>query len=112
MKIKKTRPGAWKTGPDPELHRRYLQWLQQKNQAQFRKELWDLPFETWMEIWGDRIELRGRQCGQLSMIRKNYREAWHRDNVILVTREEQSAIQVMVTKDKKLRKLQLEPNDK
>ena len=112
MKTYKPRPNAWKTGPDPETHKRYLQWLQQKNQAQFRKEIWQLPFDQWMTIWGDLIEQRGRQRGQLSMIRRNYLAPWTPDNVIIVSREEQSAIQVMITRDKRLRKLQLETDDK
>lgn len=109
MKEKKTRPCAWKSGPDPELHRRYLQWLQQRNQAQWRGEEWDLSFEAWLQVWGDDIHLRGRKRGQLSLIRRNYLEPWHQDNVVKVTREEQSAIQAMIKMDKKRR---LEPEGK
>lgn len=99
----KPRPRAWKSGPDPERHQRYLQWLQQKNQAQYRGEQWQLLFEQWLEIWGDCIDQRGRRRGDLSMIRKNYLEPWHTDNVLLVTRREQSEIQTQVTRDKRRR---------
>ena len=63
-----TRPHVWVSGPDPERHRRYLQWLQQRNQAQFRGEGWDFAFDDWLNLWGDQIHLRGRQKGSMTMV--------------------------------------------
>ena len=100
---KSIRPYMWKSGPDPELHLRYKQWLQQKNQAQYRGEDWQLSFQDWLTVWGTDIKNRGRHKGQLSMIRRNYLLPWTKDNAIIVTREEQSVIQHMVTKDKRRR---------
>ena len=81
------RPHLWVTGPDPVLHKKYLVWLQQKNQAQFRQEGWHIPFDVWCEIWGDQWDLRGRERGHLCMTRKDWAAPWTQDNVIIVTRE-------------------------
>lgn len=81
------RPHLWVTGPDPVLHKKYLVWLQQKNQAQFRGEGWHLDFAVWCEIWGDGWDLRGRERGHLCMTRRDWAAPWTPDNVIIVTRE-------------------------
>lgn len=103
-RYKSTRPHTWIIGPDPVEHDYYNKWLQQRNQAQWRGEDWQLPFEDWRRIWGTDIVNRGRLKGQLSMIRRDYRQPWTPDNVILVTREEQAVIQHLVTEDKRRRK--------
>lgn len=87
------RPHVWVSGPDPERHKRYLQWLQQKNQAQFRNEGWDFPFDDWLELWGDLIHYRGRKQGSMTMVRIDYTKPWHRDNARIVDRMEHSRVQ-------------------
>lgn len=82
------KPQVWKTGPDPVLHKQYLTWLQQKNQANFRKEHWDLPFEVWLDMWRPYWHLRGRGSGEYCMTRTNLDGAWTQDNVEIVTRKE------------------------
>lgn len=82
------RPHVWKSGPDPIEHKKYLNWIQQKNQAQFRKEPWELTFETWKEIWGDDYQYKGRASQDLCMTRRDDQGAWTRDNVEIVTRRE------------------------
>lgn len=82
----KQMPHVWVSGPDPERHRRYLQWLQQKNQAQFRKEGWDFSFDDWLELWGDQIHLRGREKGSMTMVRRDYSLPWSKDNACIVDR--------------------------
>jgi len=79
-------PNAWKSGPDPERHRRYLQWLQQKNQAQFRDEGWDLEFDDWLALWGTNIQYRGRQKGSMTMVRIDYEKPWSKTNACIVDR--------------------------
>lgn len=81
-------PHKWASGPDPELHRRYKIWAQQKNQAQWRGESWDLAFEDWVEIWGDDFDRKGRGLGSLCMTRRDLELPWTRDNVIIITREQ------------------------
>jgi len=80
------RPHIWLTGPDPVRHKRYFIWLQQKNQAQFREEGWDLSFDRWLEIWGDKIEKRGRTRDSYCMTRKDPFKPWTEDNVQVIER--------------------------
>jgi len=40
------RPRVWKSGPDPTRHQQFRVWGQQKNQAQWREEGWDIAFDT------------------------------------------------------------------
>jgi hypothetical protein len=81
-------PHLWKTGPDPERHRRYDIWLQQRNQAEWRGEEWDLSFEQWLVLWEPDWHLRGRERGCKCMTRINWDEAWSADNVEIITREQ------------------------
>lgn len=82
------RPHVWKSGPDPVEHKKYLNWLQQKNQAQYRREGWQLSFEVWKEIWGDNFHNKGRASGNFCMTRRDDQAAWTRDNVEILTRRE------------------------
>lgn len=87
------RPHVWISGPDPVRHKKYRVWIQQKNQAQFRQEGWSIPFEEWLEIWGDDWEHRGREKGTLCMTRSDWSLPWTRDNVRIVPREEHARMQ-------------------
>lgn len=79
-------PHVWKSGPDPLRHEQYQKWLQQRNQAQWRGEEWELTFEQWLAAWGDNYHLRGRETGQYSMTRINRTLGWSHDNVMLIER--------------------------
>jgi len=82
------RPHCWKSGPDPIEHKKYLNWLQQKTQANFRKEKWEVDFETWKDIWGEDWHNKGRASDNLRMTRIDDRGAWCRDNIEILTRKE------------------------
>lgn len=84
-------PDRWASGPDPELHRRYKVWIQQKNQAQYRGEAWDLPFLTWVDIWGLDFDKKGKTRDCLCMTRIDLDQPWHKDNVKIITRAEHFA---------------------
>ena len=90
------RPHVWRSGPDPERHKRYLQWLQQRNQAQFRGEPWELEFDDWLDIWGDLIQYRGRERGTMTMVRIDYTLPWSATNARIVDRIEHSRVQKQV----------------
>ena len=87
------RPQVWITGPDPVTHKKYRVWIQQKNQAQYRQEGWAIPFEEWMEIWGDQWANRGREKGTVCMTRLDWSLPWTPDNVRIVPREEHARLQ-------------------
>lgn len=89
------RPNAWVTGPDPEEHKKYRVYIQQKNQAQFREEGWTLTFDEWKQIWADSGEWdnRGRQKGCYCMTRQDWGLPWTTDNTIIVSREVHARMQ-------------------
>jgi len=82
------RPHTWKSGPDPIEHKKYLNWLQQRNQAKFRGESWQLDFETWKDIWGGDWHNKGRAADNYCMTRRDDQGPWTADNVEIVTRRE------------------------
>lgn len=81
-------PDRWVSGPDYDTHLKYRQWLQQKNQAQWRNETWNLTFDEWCQSWGDLYEERGRAPNQYCMSRDDLDGPWTVDNVIVITRKE------------------------
>lgn len=89
------RPDKWVTGPDPEEHRRYRVFIQQRNQAQWRGEGWTMSFEAWKQIWDQSGQWynRGRQRGCYCMTRRDVREPWTVDNVYVITREQHAVKQ-------------------
>lgn len=105
-------PNRWVSGPDPVKHKKYLIWLQQKNQANFRGEIWLLDFEDWLRLWADNWDKRGRKRDHFCMTRTDYEGAWALGNVEVITRAEhvirQKAymIQNGLTKGYKKRRLQ------
>ena len=89
----KKRPHLWVTGPDPVLHKKYLVWLQQRNQALWREESWHIDFSDWCAIWGDLWLVRGRERGHYCMSRKDWGLPWTVDNVHVITREAHARLQ-------------------
>jgi len=82
------RPHVWKSGTDPQRHEQYTQWLRQRAQANYRKEVWDLSFDDFVEIWGQDWCHRGRASEDLCMTRDDYDQPWHKTNVDIVPRHE------------------------
>lgn len=104
MPVQGPKPNRWVSGPDPERHKRYLQWLQQRNQAQYRGEQWTLEFDDWLAIWGTNIQYRGRQKGSMTMVRIDYTQPWSKTNARIVDRLEHARVQNAVTQLKRKNK--------
>lgn len=83
-----SRPHVWKSGPNPDQHRRYLAFVQQRNQARWRGEVWQLTFEQWLALWGDRFDRRGRRTWDLCLTRRDYHQPWTLDNAEVITRQQ------------------------
>jgi hypothetical protein len=84
------KPNMWKSGPDPLVHRKYLPFLQARSQANFRKEVWQLTWEQWLELWPDVLwEQRGRSSESLALTRIDNTQAWCMKNCRVITRKEQ-----------------------
>jgi len=82
------RPGAWRSGPDPYRHSQYRAYMQQRNQAQFRGEDWQLTFEEWLNLWGQDFDRRGRRGDNLCLTRWDLEDSWTVTNCILMSRRD------------------------
>lgn len=82
----KPRPHIWITGPDELRHKQYFIWLQQRNQARWRREEWNLDFDDWLIAWEDKWPKRGRTKGSYCMTRRDPFKPWDKDNVYTVER--------------------------
>ena len=89
------RPHVWITGPDPEEHKRYRVFIQQKNQANYREEGWNIDFEAWKQLWADSEQWlnRGREKGCYCMTRRDWSLPWTVANAQIVTREVHAKMQ-------------------
>ena len=87
------RPQVWLSGPDETRHQQHVAWRQQKNQAQYRGEIWELAFEDWILLWGDKWHLRGRTVNCYCMTRQDWELPWTRANAHVITREEHARMQ-------------------
>jgi hypothetical protein len=93
------RPQAWKSGPDPEEHKKYRVFIQQKNQAQWREEPWQITFEEWKQLWDESGQWhnRGRERSCYCMTRRDVMEPWTKHNAVVISREEHSRKQSALT---------------
>jgi hypothetical protein len=83
---RKTDPNKWISGPDPIEHDKYYAWQKHRAQARFRGEEHYLTWEEWQQLWPTDLFLqRGRTRGCYSLIRLDPYEAWHINNVEVVT---------------------------
>lgn len=75
-------PNIWISGPDEQEHRYHRKFVQQRNQAQWRKEKWEMSWEEWRhDVWGDEIKYRGRSDGGYYLSRIDDSKPWRKDNV-------------------------------
>jgi hypothetical protein len=81
-------PHTWVSGPDPVRHEQHRVWTQQRNQALWRKEEWNLDFETWIIMWGELWYNRGRGREDYCMTRLDHDLPWDKDNAVVVTRKQ------------------------
>ena len=81
-------PKRWITGPDPTIHHMYVNYGWIRTSARLRGETWDLPFETFKEMWLPLWHQRGREATSLCMARKDMEGPWTRDNLEIITRRE------------------------
>jgi hypothetical protein len=79
---------VWITGTDPYRREKYYAFLQHRNQANFRKEEYELTFDDWEVLWSDSdLAKRGRSSTSLSLFRIDRKEAWSITNVDILQRK-------------------------
>lgn len=89
------RPAAWKTyekyGACLKTHKMYRCYSQQKNQAQWRGEVWEISFDDYRTAWWDKWENRGRKAHNYVMFRLDITEPWTMDNTTIISKSSQQA---------------------
>lgn len=80
------RPHVWVSGPDPAVHYQYRQYIQHKNQAQWRGEEYYLTFEEYQDLWRERWHQRGRTKDTYCLTRVDYDLPWCVENCDVITR--------------------------
>ena len=87
-KLLHSRPHMWISGPDLETHIQYRAYVQQRNQARWREELWLLTFAEYQDIWLGHWHWRGRHAHSVMMSRRDPTLPWDSTNAVLITRRE------------------------
>ena len=82
----------WISGPDPHHHKMYVAFGYHRVSARLRGDVWDMPWETWRDIWLPNWDRRGRTWDSLCMARIDMDGPWSADNVHLLTRREHSRL--------------------
>lgn len=85
------KPHRWIVGPDQERHAKHQPWHKARAQAHFRGEIWDLSFDQWEQIWGDKWNQRGRASHEYCMVMIDRDHGWVPGNVEVITRKEHLA---------------------
>jgi hypothetical protein len=66
----------------------YYAWLQQRTQASYRGEGWELEFFDWLTHYGDNWKNRGRRAEQYCLTRIDDTKSWSNENVVVRLRSE------------------------
>ena len=82
------KPHRWLVGPDPERHARHQPWHKARSQANFRGEIWQLTFDEWLNIWGNKWSQRGRASQDYCMVMIDRDLGWVLGNVEVIKRRE------------------------
>ena len=70
------------------LHHMFSVFIQQRNQANYRKEGWTLTFDEFKEAWDDKWDNRGRKKGTYCSTRIDQTKPWTADNYVVMVRGE------------------------
>jgi hypothetical protein len=69
-------------------HKQYLAWLQMKAQANYRKEIFQLTFEDFQQLWDAKWAFKGRGINNYCLSRKDPRTPWTITNVECIPRKQ------------------------
>ena len=81
------RTKKWITGPDPHLHKMYVQFGYNRTSARQRGETWNLTWEQWRDAWLPSWDQRGRAADCLCLARIDIDGVWDQHNIHLITRK-------------------------
>ena len=89
MPLKGPRPHCRKY-PDPVDNKLYVDCMRARAQAWYFDQAWTISEDDYIELWrhNDRYLNKGRHNDQYCLVRRDYEQGWHLDNVEIVTRGE------------------------
>ena len=87
------RPHVWVI-KDELQRKKYYCYLQQRAQAQFRNERFELTFDDFQNLWADHWHQRGRHSQDYCLTRIDPEGAWNNDNVHCIPRVEHIRIHI------------------
>lgn len=81
-------PEDWLSGPDPVDHKLYTDCQRARAQAWYRGEEWLITEQEYIELWRyqNQYQNKGRCRHNLCMVRIDPERAWHKDNVLIISR--------------------------
>lgn len=76
--------------PDPIDNKLFMDCMRARAQAAYFGQEWTISEDDYIDLWriDDRYLNKGRRNDQYCLVRKDYDEGWHLDNVEIVTRLE------------------------
>lgn len=81
-------PHKWVSGPDPVRHEQFTCWHRHRAQAIYRREPYELTFEDFATLWGDKWQRRGRGINDYCLSRQDPTKPWNITNTKVITRQE------------------------
>lgn len=76
--------------PDPVDNKLFMDCLRARAQAAYFKQEWTITPDDYIQLWrtNNRYQNKGRANDQFCLVRRDYNQGWHLDNVQIVTRLE------------------------
>jgi hypothetical protein len=76
--------------PDPADHKLFMDCMRARAQAKYFDQEWTIEPDDYISLWriNDRYLNKGRANEDFCLIRRDYEQGWHLDNVVIVTRLE------------------------
>lgn len=83
-------PHQWKSGTDVIDHKLYTDCQRARAQATYRGEVWTITESEYIQLWrkDDQYLKKGRGTDDLCLVRRDYEQGWHLDNVEIRSRLE------------------------
>ena len=96
------RPELWKHGPSEELKALNMAFLRARCQARYRKEIWQMTFDEFVERWAGRHSETGIKSTCTVMVRTDPEGVWSLENTMLTNRGKNQGRMMRLKKEKNL----------
>lgn len=83
-----TEDEQWHAIKCPTKRKNILRFQRSRCQAKFRNETWDFTYEEWEALWGDKIDMIGRESDSYCMRRYDEDKSWCTSNCYVLPRNQ------------------------